>query len=350
MSFIRGEVCLDTLERLVGAPSIDDVVLVTSSGELARRAAVLGVECELVAAGGFHLGNYLADLVSRRLPESVICMGGASAPLATADDFEEVARALRSADGVVVANNMVSADIMGFRPAAAIGRIKPPESDNFLAYLLREIGLTPVLLPEVPVVGMDADTPADYALLALHPHAGARTLCAIDKSEWLRMPVQKALAATMDRHCRVFLSGRVGPAVMSYIKENLQWRLRVVTEERGLKSIGAGGDRGRRVHSITGKLLDLMGDDGFFDYLEQICDLALIDTRVVFAHWGMEPRAGDRFNSDLGRPEGIGNERMRSLTEAVNRRRIPILFGGHSLVNGGLWVLAERCAGTRGSK
>ncbi|MGE5484568.1 MAG: hypothetical protein ACM3X4_06095 [Ignavibacteriales bacterium] len=347
MAAIRREVCLDTLERLVCAPSIDDVVLVTSSDELARWAAVAGVECELAAAEGFHLGKYLSGLVSRRRPESVMCLGGASAPLATPDDFERIVRALESGEDVVVANNLTSADITAFKPAAAIEAIEPPESDNFLAYLLWEAGLTPVTLPEGPVFGMDADTPADLAILALHRNAGCRTVGAISSSGWLRQQVQDAASAMRERHCRVFLSGRVGPAVLEFVRERLQWRLRVVTEERGLKSTGPSGPG--RVQSITGKLIDLMGDEGFLDFLEEACDVALIDTRVLFAHWGIEASANDRFSSDLIRPSAIEDRRIRSFTEAVGRRRTPILLGGHSLVNGGAWVLAEKACRNLGA-
>lgn len=348
MASIRREICLDTLERLASAPLLSGVTLVTSSGELARDAGLLGIECELSPAGGFHLGRRLDAIIGRRQPGSVICMGGASVPLATSQEFAMIARQLQAGEkaypgtGCVIANNLVSADIVGFTPAGAIRRIDPPESDNFLAYLLREAGLQAIILPGGPVFGMDADTPVDLAILAHHRNAGGRTTAAVKRARWLEGAVhrvERALAAMRERHCRVFVSGRTGPAVQAFIGENLQWRLRIVSEERGLKAVGPGGGRAT---SVIGRLIDLMGARRFFEYLEELCDVALLDTRVIFAHRGLTLSQSDRFNSDLLQVDVVAEPWVRQFTEAAARCRIPVLLGGHSLVNGGAWVLAEK--------
>jgi hypothetical protein len=81
----------------------------------------------------------------------------------------------------------------------------------------------------------------------------------------------------------------------------------------------------------------------------------VIDTRVLLAHrhglvesaW---PAAEDRFASDLLRPSDIADPWLRALTEsaATSPADHPILFGGHTMVNGGLRLLAGRArAGVR---
>ncbi|NPV69684.1 MAG: hypothetical protein HPY55_03425 [Firmicutes bacterium] len=342
MTSIRREICLDTIERLLAAPSFDAVVLVTSDDELAHRAADLGARVERTARDGFRMGPWLLGFVEGWDLESVVCLGGASAPLATSGDFETIAAALAAgegSEGVVVANNLYSADIVGFRPAGALRRIHLPDDDNFLAYLLQEAGLKAVILPEGPVYDFDVDTPADLAVLALHPRAGGRCAGAVEKAGW----GEGLLAGVMDKlrqpHPRAFLAGRVSPGVMAFIRGALKWRLRVVSEERGMKAFRK--EASDEVRSITGSLVDCLGDERFLEYIGEISDVAFIDTRVLFSHWGLTPSVSDRYNSDLKRPGDIFDSRVRAFTRAAAGSRVPVILGGHSLVNGGVWALAD---------
>jgi hypothetical protein len=79
----------------------------------------------------------------------------------------------------------------------------------------------------------------------------------------------------------------------------------------------------------------------------------VIDSRVLMAHqfgpsesrW---PAPEDRFGSDLLLPAAIANPWLRALTasaasaESAAAAPTPILLGGHTLVNGGLRLLAQR--------
>jgi hypothetical protein len=86
-----------------------------------------------------------------------------------------------------------------------------------------------------------------------------------------------------------------------------------------------------------------------------MADAALIDTRVLMAHrngadesrW---PPPEDRFASDLLQPASIADPWLRAITESAvtSPADHPILLGGHTLVNGGLRLLAQRArAGSR---
>ncbi len=339
MVSIRHEICLDTIERLLAAGGISTVLLVTSSDGLASRAFSLGARVRIVPAEGFHFGGCLSEIIREIRPESVICMGGASVPLAMPDDFDAIARRLCVKPGAVISNNFFSCDIVGFRPASAIECVKAPAEDNFLAYLLREAGLMPTALDAGPKFDLDIDTPADAAVLRCHPDAGERAVLAIDRVRWGGRLVEGVLRHLRQAHCRVFLSGRVSPAVMTFIRDNFKWRLRVVSEERGLKALGA--EKSGPVRSLTGILTDMAGADGFFQILEGICDVAFIDTRVLFAHWGIPTVASERFYSDIGDVGSIKDRRMREFTEAALRSPLRVVLGGHSLVNAGIWALGE---------
>ena len=73
------------------------------------------------------------------------------------------------------------------------------------------------------------------------------------------------------------------------------------------------------------------------------CDAALIDTRPLLSTGRTLPSPDVRFNSDLLQPEAVNDPHWKTFTEAALESQIPILLGGHSLVSGGLYLLARAC-------
>jgi len=111
----------------------------------------------------------------------------------------------------------------------------------------------------------------------------------------------------------------------------------------------------RRPRSILGELLDRDGPEALALAVSRLADAAVIDTRVLMAHrfgpaesaW---PSAEDRFASDLLLDSTIADPWLRALTSSAATATAdhPILLGGHTLVNGGLRLLAQRArAGKR---
>ena len=147
-------------------------------------------------------------------------------------------------------------------------------------------------------------------------------------------------------------------------------RVRALIEERGLRAASRLAQSGlttgsRPPRSVLGELLDRDGPESLAHTVARLADAALIDTRVLLAHrhgaddsatlpaasplatW---PAAEDRFASDLLLPGSIADPWLRALTEsaATSPADNPILLGGHTLVNGGLRLLAQRArAGAR---
>ena len=89
--------------------------------------------------------------------------------------------------------------------------------------------------------------------------------------------------------------------------------------------------------------------------MSRLADAAVIDSRVLMAHqfgpsesnW---PAAEDRFASDLLLPLALADPWLHALTASASAPAspTPILLGGHTLVNGGLRLLAQRArAGAR---
>jgi hypothetical protein len=106
---------------------------------------------------------------------------------------------------------------------------------------------------------------------------------------------------------------------------------------------------------VLGELLDRDGPEALAQIVGRLADAAVIDTRVLLAHrhgfaesgW---PAAEDRFASDLLAPAAIEDPWLRALTvsAATSPAGHPIILGGHTMVNGGLRLLAWRAgAGVR---
>ena len=341
MLSVRYATCLDTIELLLSLPDhYGEVVLATNYDDLASAALQMGAIIHRTADADFHFGQVLQQLVFERQAENVLYLSGAGSPLLTREEFIGIAEALAQNEQYLIVNNVQSADIVGWTPGAAISTIVPPQLDNALGYALRrEAKLPRHLMPHSVGVHFDIDTPTDIQMARLIGLGGERMNAAmnalpweLDRYHWLRDELAKK-----DRIPGIWLSGRIGGPVIQHINSNIHARLRVVSEERGMKSMGTEGS----VCSFVGSYIDSTGFDGFFRYLEQSVDLALIDTRPLFAHFKLQQTDNDRFSSDLGYWEHIEEAWIRDFTKAASEARIPIILGGHTLILGGIWALIE---------
>jgi len=340
ISSVRKEVVLDTLEKLLAVPEISRVILATNYPDLAERARLLGTTVDFEDSGKrFHFGLRLREIVVKYAIENVIYMGGAAAPLVTKEEFSQIATWLKRERNLVIMNNVQSADLVAFSPARALDEIELPDKDNPLGNLLREIGMRRVLVPNSGRVNFDLDTPTDFLILGTHPLCGRRAKAAIDVLDWSRDKVVRAMDILREPSKEIGVIGRVGPAVIQYINSHMVHRMRVFSEERGMKALGR-EERGE-VRSLLGFMVWDLGPKKFFDYLSKTCDLVFFDTRVIFAHLGKRLSDWDRFQSDLGRFDLIEDGWAREFTRCAREAEIPVLLGGHSLVAGGLWLLCE---------
>jgi CTP:molybdopterin cytidylyltransferase MocA len=336
---LRKLVVLDNLEKLARVPTVDQVMLVSNYPDLVAAARELGVAVHSPPPGPFHFGRTLQALIHAHRLENVICMGGAAAPLVGPEEFAALGTLLKEHKNVVAVNNVQSADIIAFTPARAIDRIDPPAEDNFLGYLLRESGLRRVLMPNSAWINFDLDTPADLMVMALLPRLGNRLADGLRRLnlDLSRLLLFKKLLRV--KGSEIGLIGRVGTTVVSFLNQNFDVRVRVFSEERGMKALGR-ASRGEVV-SVVGLVLERLGPEEFFGFLSRTCQAVLFDTRPVFAQLAPELTEEDRFHSDLGQAERIRHPFARELTRAAFEARIPVVLGGHTLVYGGLWALAE---------
>jgi hypothetical protein len=265
-------------------------------------------------------------------------MGSGSLPLLGAVQFAEVAERLMGGEPGAVTNNFYSSDIAGWTPGSAIERVSDAERDNVLPRRLRDqAGLRSTVLRRTVETTFDLDTPADLMVLALQESLPDEIRAAIPAVEYPVERYRAVMKVLCDPLAQIVVAGRVSSAAWQYLETETACRVRLLSEERGLATAGAG----HRARSVLGFLLESEGPKTFFERVAELGDAAVLDTRVIEAHMGVSPSREDRFESDLFRWRAIEDEFLREFTWAAGKATRPVLLGGHSLVSGGLMALTD---------
>lgn len=339
MALANQAIALDTIEKALGLEACERVVVATDSAEFANRLASLPVIVD-PDEEEFHFGRRLRGLIHKYAVRYPFYIGGGSAPLLTADEMSSICQTLQSEEDIVLSNNFFSSDFVAFNPGVAIDRIQPPDTDNNLAFPLHRLaGLANHPLPHSAATQMDVDTPTDLMILQLHPGVGRHTLEFLKGLNLDLRNLRAVLSALNDANAQLIVAGRVGAQVWAHLERHTACQTRVFSEERGMRA--SGRDVAGRVRSLLGFYLESQGMTQFFRTLGEIGDAALIDSRVIFQHLGLCLTPSDRYNSDLLQAEEVQNPVAREFTEAAREAPIPVVLGGHSIVAGGLWALAD---------
>src|SRR5690606_33330804 len=185
----------------------------------------------------------------------------------------------------------------------------------------------------------DLDTPADIAMLRQHPDCGAYLRQAAQNPLLDAIPVESVLDILRRTGSHVTLIGRVAPKAWEALNQATQCWIRVFSEERGM--VASEREKRGEVQSLIGKLIEAEGFAAFFRHLGEMTEAAIIDSRVLMAHFKRQPSDADRFASDLFMVDAIEDEWLREFTAAAAAAPIPIILGGHSVVAGGLYVMSE---------
>ncbi len=318
------------------------IVLVTSYLDLAEAVANYDVEIayDSQVAQEFHFGKELLKVVKQRKLEKVLYIGGAAAPLISDYELNYIRNLLVNHDQMVTANNYYSADLIGFTPGSILESIELPSIDNTLPQsIAAQSNLQFIPLQRTLGIQFDLDTPTDVIILAGHPDVGAHTKAAIANTKIDTTRSDEIKAVMQNHDADLVIYGRVGSSLFQLLDQLTRCRIRLYSEERGLKALGR--DTRGEGRSLIGEMISVCGSQHFFQFLGTICSGAVIDTRVLFSHFRWELTQSDRFYSDLGMIEKINHPELREFTRQANNAPIPVMLGGHSLVTGGLWALLD---------
>jgi hypothetical protein len=287
----------------------------------------------------FDFAARLRGIVARFGLEKPATMGSGSVPLLGVDEFRLVVEQLESRDPRFVTNNFFSADMTAWTPGEAIESCGDFARDNVLPRRLRdEAGLASVILPRTTATQFDLDTPSDLAVLALSEGLPPELAAATRPAEAAARRYREFMPLLCDRTRQVVVAGRIGGSqAWQYLERETACRVRLFAEERGL----ATAPPGYQARSVLGFLIEEVGPERFFQRMAELGDGAVIDTRVIEAHIGVEPCREDRFQSDLLNWEAIEEPFLRRFTKAAAEAPIPVLLGGHSLVSAGLMAIND---------
>ncbi|NLM70143.1 MAG: hypothetical protein GX177_09140 [Firmicutes bacterium] len=341
MRQVRRAIVIDLIFKAQAA-GFERIIIGTSYRDLAEEAAKYQVEIEYhpQVTEEFHFGNELLRIVKQRKLNKVLYVGGAAAPLISAHELRSIRRLLEVHNSIVTANNYYSADLVGLAPASVLADIDLPKIDNSLPQILvQQTDLRFIPLQRSLGLNFDIDTPSDLMILACHPHLGFYTKQALAEIEIDFSRCEKIKQVMQDPNSELLVYGRVNSALFKLLDELTSCRIRLYSEERGMKSLGR--DVRGEVCSLLGEMISLCGYEQFFQFLGQICHGALIDSRIIFSHWQWDLSQSDRFYSDLGLIDQITHPGLREFTRAAYNAPIPVILGGHSLVSGGLWALLD---------
>jgi len=309
-----------------------------------------------------------------------VVLGSGSIPLARAADLRRFVEVAAGPGGRALANNRYSADVVAVSRAADLAELPPLPADNALPRWLEErAGVAVADLRSRWRLGVDIDTPLDLLILAAGGagRGGDGAGDGVGAFHGTAPLIGERLAALAEvlteRRGELLVAGRVSATTLRWLENGVACRVRALVEERGLRAASRLAQSGattdsRPPRSVLGELLDRDGPESLARTVATLADAAVIDTRVLLAHrhgadesaW---PPAEDRFASDLLLPASIADPWLRALTasaagpSSISAPGIavatfpsdrPILLGGHTLVNGGLRLLAQRArAGAR---
>lgn len=360
---------LDLLRLAAQSDAFARAVLVTDDARLAQAATLLlqgaGLQLPLLVEESgeepFHFGETLHRVCRKHSIERVVYIGGGAMPLATPQAVRDLAQAVSGEGFCVTSNNLYSADLAAFYPASALERIELPPTDNDLAWRLHfRAGLPFAPTPRTLATQFDIDTPTDLAALWMFgkstPTRGAKsstrdvqTRLGSHLTELLPqvpriMPrladnIRDVFQVMSTKRAQLLVAGRVGSWVWRRLEVNLPCQTRIFSEERGMQA--SGRDVRGEVRTLLGLYVDAKGVNATIKAMEQLCDAAVLDTRVLFAHRKLTVSRTDRFASDALLPYEVSDGWVRDLTAAAALASFPILLGGHSLISGGLWALSE---------
>ena len=296
---------------------------------------------------GKTFGEVLAGAAPAR--GGAIVLSGGAVPLLNISDVNLLAFTAEQRDTVALTNNRYSSDVIALGRARNLRDLPPLPSDNALPRWLEErAGYTVAELWSRRRLGLDLDTPADIALVALHRKAPKwlRNSAAAANLEIPRLDNIRALAANPRRELLVF--GRSSASTLKWLQDNVRAQVRFLAEERGMRAstpLAIGSDsatttRLRGARATLGLLLDERGPEKFGEIVSTLADGAIVDSRVLLAHrLGAEesgwPSPADRFASDLLRADHVKDPWLKALTQSATGAT-PILLGGHSLVGPGI--------------
>lgn len=264
-----------------------------------------------------------------------VCYAGSGMPAMTIEDWSEVLKTIES--GAATANRLFSCDWVGVPDGRMFRSVDRERVDNRFAQLVRDRNDVDVRsFARSARSLLDVDTPADLVVLKTAARAGSlemgpatmRELASQrELDEQVRVAI-KVFETFTQRGKELFVCGRVSGSDWAVVDRDTSCRVRVLSEERGLRT------KGRPARSLLAELYERVGIQQFVSFVGGLGDAMIWDIRPFLSHLGWDGSQRERFNADMGMWMNLEHEGLRELI--LNLYDSQVLIGGHSLVSGGL--------------
>lgn len=334
--------------------------------EVAERFRAAGAADVRILAGppdDIAFGRRLRELVLTDTASGLVVAGSGSLALARRSDLVTFLEVAAADEPRALANNRYSADVVAIACAGRLASLPDLPGDNALPRWLAEVaGYAVTDLRARPHLGFDVDSPLDAVLL----DAAHRAPSGEVEDELAAATLRRVAGVAADPRAELVVAGRTSARTLRWLERHAAARVRALVEERGLRAAtrlalgpvdpgprsgrspaagtpgterAAGTDRPPR--SVLGLALDAAGPEALGNFLAQLGDAAVVDTRVLMAHrlganeeaW---PPPEDRYASDLLLVDRVRDPWLRALTAAAAAAPIPVALGAHTLVGPGL--------------
>ncbi len=326
------------LVTMLHRAGMEPIFFVTGDKELAKRLSETKVHfLSLANEEPFHFGKSLQEIIDKERLDGLLYFGSGSGGLLTVDRVADIIRFTQRAKRGALFNNFYSCDFAAIAGAKDLLGAALPQIDNSLGFVLSDLGFPCFALPREAATQFDIDTPTDLLLLAAAEKGGEAMRAFLEEQRLAHPAILPLIKRLVDRSAHLYLIGRVNPATWAHFEREVACRTSGLIEGRGMRAYP------NHEKILLQETLQEMGIHRFFKLLSRLSDAAIIDTRPLLSKGKTLPPAADRFASDLFRPELIDDSLWREFTREAKAASIPILLGGHSLVSGGLYLLAEAC-------
>ena len=331
----------DTCQKMFESGYFNSSIIVGDEN-LQKKAEKLNFVIFEKTEKNFNFGKYLLKIINKYSLDKIFYFGAGSCYFLNTDELKFISE--NTLQGQFISNNPISSDFISFASSDLNNEIilNFPNIDNyFSSYLMSRTSLKYIKMPISLGSIFDIDTPNDFAILSKITNNSGRIGNYMSNNIFKNIDLDKLLKILSSKSNEIFVYGRINPLNLYMAERNISCKIRFLSEERGLKI------RGKASASLLKHVFNLENLNIFLDMFENICSAGIFDTRVIFSLFAGKYDQEDVYLSDMKMWEKINNPFIKSFTKKISESKVPIILGGHSVVNGGLMALSNLVKGEK---
>jgi len=237
----------------------------------------------------------------------------------------------------IIANNLYSADYFFINSKFKKLDIEDIRTDNSLPKrVVEDYGFYGIEIKRDEFSLFDIDGPLDLIALKKADRGGKNLKGFLSSLKLDNKVLSKAIENFTDRSKEVLFWGRVSEFLIQFLRYRTACRTKFLVEGRGMVSQGSKGFYSIFFDAIMRQDLRFL-----FTNLRKYCDALFLDSRILFAHLGLDIDREERFSLDMQDISSMKNRELRRLLLSARESDIPIIFCNHSFLNSGIPLLID---------